>query len=94
MAEIANPGGSVYCNPVNDFAVEYPLSDDYSMLKLSWTEPTGGSTGSLVRYDVYRDNVVVAETIDYEYVDTISAHPDYQTQLIPFEAGLLISYKK
>ena len=72
LAEIANPGGSVYCNPVNDFAVEYPLSDDYSMLKLSWTEPTEGSTGSLVRYDVYRDNVVVAETIDYEYVDTIS----------------------
>ena len=71
LAEIANPGGSVSCNPVNDFAVEYPLSDDYSMLKLSWTEPTEGSTGTLVRYDVYRDNELVAETTDYEFVDEI-----------------------
>lgn len=72
LAEIANPGGSVSCNPVNDFAVEYPFMDDYALVNLTWTEPTEGSTGTLVRYDVYRDNEVIAEVTDYEYVDTIS----------------------
>ena len=74
LAEIANPitGPITSCNPVNDFAVEYPFMDDYALVQLTWTEPTEGSTGALVRYDVYRDNVVVAEVTDYEYVDTIS----------------------
>ena len=40
------------------------------------------------------DNILSHAEKVKEYVDTISAHPDYQTQLIPFEAGLLISYKK
>ena len=72
LAEIANPGGSVSCNSVNDFAVEYPFMDDYALVNLTWTEPTEGSTGTLVRFDVYRDNEVIAEVTDYEYVDTIS----------------------
>ena len=46
------------------------------MVNLTWTEPTEGSSGSLVRYDVYRDNVVVAETTDYEYIDEITENVD------------------
>ena len=76
LAEIANPGGSVSCNPVNDFTVEYPFMDDYALVNLTWTEPTEGSSGSLVRYDVYRDNIVVAETTDYEYIDEITENVD------------------
>ena len=74
LAEIANPitGPITSCNPVNDFAVEYPFMDDYALVQLTWTEPTEGSTGELVRYDIYRDNEVIAEVTDYEYVDTIS----------------------
>ena len=74
LAEIANPitGPITSCNPVNDFAVEYPFMDDYALVQLTWTEPTEGSTGALVRYDIYRDNEVIAEVTDYEYVDTIS----------------------
>ncbi len=74
LAEIATPisGPVISCNPVNDFAVEYPFMDDYALVQLTWTEPTEGSTGTLVRYDVYRDNEIIAEVTDYEYVDTIS----------------------
>ena len=78
LSEIANPVGSqVYCNPVNDFAVEYPyVADDYSKLRLIWTAPTEGSSGTLVRYDVYRDNDMVAETTEYEFIDEITENVD------------------
>lgn len=78
LSEIANPVGSqVYCNPVNDFTVEYPyVADDYSTLRLSWTEPSEGSTGTLVRFDVYRDNDMVAETTGYEFIDEITENVD------------------
>lgn len=78
LSEIANPVGSqVYCNPVNDFAVEYPyVADDYSTLRLSWTEPSDGSTGTLVRFDVYRDNDMVVETTEYEFIDEITENVD------------------
>ena len=78
LSEIANPVGSqVYCNPVNDFAVEYPyVADDYSTLRLSWTEPSEGSTGTLLRFDVYRDNDMVAETTGYEFIDEITENVD------------------
>ena len=74
LAEIANPitGPITSCNPVNDFDIEYPYEDDYSMLRLTWTEPTEGSTGNLVNYEVYRDNEKIAEVTDLEYVDGIS----------------------
>ena len=74
LAEIANPitGPITSCNPVNDFDIEYPYQDDYSMLRLTWTEPTEGSTGNLVNYEVYRDNEKIAEVTDLEYVDGIS----------------------
>ena len=74
LAEIANPMGSqpqIYCNKIENFEVEYPYLDDYSTLRLTWTEPADGSTGLLVGYKVYRDNDMVAEVSDLEYVDTI-----------------------
>lgn len=79
LAEIANPitGPITSCNPVNDFAVEYPFMDDYALVQLTWTEPTEGSTGTLVRFDVYRDNVVVAEMYAlYEFIDGITENVD------------------
>lgn len=39
------------------------------------------------------DNILSHAEKVKTYVDVVSAHPDYQTQLIPFEAGLLVSYK-
>lgn len=79
LAELANPitGPITSCNPVNDFAVEYPFMDDYALVQLTWTEPTEGSTGTLVRFDVYRDNVVVAEMYAlYEFIDGITENVD------------------
>ena len=78
LAEIANPitDPITSCNPVNDFAVEYPFMDDYALVQLTWTEPTEGSTGTLVRYDVYRDNELVAETTNYEFIDEIAENVD------------------
>jgi predicted O-methyltransferase YrrM len=39
------------------------------------------------------DNILSHSEKVKEYVDAISSSPEYQTQLIPFEAGLLVSYK-
>lgn len=40
------------------------------------------------------DNILShAEKVE-TYVNAVSHHPDFQTELIPFEAGLLVSYKK
>ena len=75
LAEIAHPVGSgpvVYCNPVSIFVIDYPYNDDYSVLKLKWQAPEEGSTGTLVGYKLYRDNEMIAELTDYDYVDTIS----------------------
>ena len=75
LAEIAHPVGTgpvIYCNPVENFEVEYPyFDDDYASLRLTWTEPQAGSSGELVAYKVYRDNELAAEVTDLEYVDTI-----------------------
>ena len=39
------------------------------------------------------DNILSHAEKVQPYVEAISNHPDYQTQLIPFPAGLLVSYK-
>ena len=74
LAEIAHPAGSpvISCNPVSIFVLDYPFNDDYSMLKLKWQAPEEGSTGNLVGYKLYRDDEMIAELTDYEYVDMIS----------------------
>ena len=81
LAEIANPVGDppvVECNPVVNFHVEGPVAKEISTLTLGWQRPEEGSTGTLQRFEVYRDSAVIA-TLDYDslyadyvYVDTIT----------------------
>ena len=81
LAEIANPVGGmpqVYCNPVRNFEFVVPIDKEVVGLNMVWETPEEGSTGELLHYDVYRDNVVVAQ-VDYEqgiayyqYADTIT----------------------
>ena len=89
LAEIANPMGDtpqVYCNPVTGFYVDYPVYKELSEVYLCWQAPEEGSTGELERFDVYRDNAVIATvekdpdpTYHYVYMDTITvdASADY-----------------
>jgi hypothetical protein len=82
LAEIANPVGDtpqVYCNPVTNFFIDYPVWKEMSWLYLEWTAPEEGSTGNLDRFDVYRDNERIASveidpdpTYHYGYVDSIA----------------------
>ena len=81
LAEIANPIGDapvVECNPVVDFYIDYPVWKELSWLYLFWRTPEEGSTGELERFDVYRDNEVIATVEfdpsipDYGYEDTIT----------------------
>lgn len=82
LAEIANPVGDtpqVYCNPVTNFFIDYPVWKEMSWLYLEWTAPEEGSTGNLNRFDVYRDNERIASveidpdpTYHYGYVDSIA----------------------
>ena len=81
LAEIANPMGEtpqVYCNPVVDFYIDYPVWKELSWLYLFWRTPEEGSTGELDHFDVYRDNEVIATVEfdpsipDYGYEDTIT----------------------
>ena len=82
LAEIANPVGDtpqVYCNPVTNFFIDYPVWKEMSWLYLEWTAPEEGSTGDLDHFDVYRDNEMIASvetdpdpTYHYGYVDSIA----------------------
>ena len=82
LAEIANPVSDtpqVYCNPVTNFFIDYPVWKEMSWLYLEWTAPEEGSTGNLDRFDVYRDNERIASieidpdpTYHYGYVDSIA----------------------
>ena len=83
LAEIANPTGSgpqVYCNPVTDFYIDYPVGKETdTWLYLFWNNPLEGSTGELDHFDVYRDNEVIAtvglevpDSWEYVYIDTIA----------------------
>lgn len=86
LAEIANPTGSgpqVYCNPVENFMIDYPVVDDLqelTLLFLLWETPQEGSTGELLRFDIFKDNeYLISITKEnysypdhYEYMDTLS----------------------
>ena len=82
LAEIANPEGGtpqVYCNPVTNFFIDYPVWKEMSWLYLEWTAPEEGSTGELEHFDIYRDNEMIASvetdpdpTYHYGYVDSIA----------------------
>ena len=62
LAEIANPLGEtpeVLCHPVTDFHLEYPNPGrEASHVTLVWNAPEPGSTGTCLRYEVYRDGVL------------------------------------
>ena len=70
LAEIANPVGSgpqVYCNSVEEFQVTEPESAGLMVLYLSWEAPQEGSSGELVRFDIYRNNEYLASVDKDEY---------------------------
>ncbi|MBR6878043.1 MAG: M28 family peptidase [Bacteroidales bacterium] len=81
LSEIANPIGEmpvVQCNPVNGFVINEPIFKDLSFVVLEWQAPEPGSTGDLVRFDIYRDDQLHA-TVDndvYSYMDTITENAD------------------
>ena len=82
LAECARPLGDtpqVYCNPVTNFFIDYPVWKEMSWLYLEWTAPEEGSTGELDHFDVYRDNERIASveidpdpTYHYVYLDSIA----------------------
>ena len=77
LAEIANPVGEtpqVYCNPVRNFEILTPVTKEMTTIWMGWDTPEEGSTGELERFEVYRDNVLIAtlENDVYTYQDTIT----------------------
>ena len=63
----------MYCNPVVEFIIEYPVRDMTTIL-MSWAAPEEGSTGELEHFEVYRDNALIATLANdiYHYEDTIT----------------------
>ena len=63
----------VECNPVTNFEVYNIDAKGLVEVKMSWEAPEEGSTGELVRYDVYRDEEAIATVGSdvYQYVDSI-----------------------
>ena len=71
LAEIANPIGDtpvVECNPVENFHIEYPNSGrEASHVTLVWNAPQPGSTGTCLRYEVYRDGALLGSLPNGDY---------------------------
>jgi len=77
LAEIANPMGEtpqVYCNPVVNFEILTPVTKEMTTIWMGWDAPEEGSTGELERFELYRDNALIAtlENDVYTYQDTIT----------------------
>ena len=88
LAEIANPvaGPQVYCNPVEDFQITEPYwAVAVFGIRITWNAPQEGSSGELVRFDIYRNNEYLASvdkdntTIsgDYLYIDSDVTYEDF-----------------
>ena len=80
LAEIANPMGEtpiISCNPVVNFEIPYIIFKEMGIVELTWDTPEEGSTGELLRFDVYRNDTVIAEVAydatmpHYSYLDQI-----------------------
>lgn len=82
LAEIAKPtdGPVVTCNPAVDFMVENVTlegRDTLCPVLLSWKAPMAGSTGNVVRFNVYRDGAVLrqvpfeADQTPYSFDDNV-----------------------
>ena len=70
LAELAVPEGSgpqIYCNQVEDFQITEPYAPGLMVLRLSWDTPQEGSSGELVRFDIYRDNEYIASVDKDDY---------------------------
>lgn len=70
LAEIANPvsGPMVYCNEVTDFYITSPSNAAGQVVfRLNWEAPQEGSTGELVRFDIYRDSEFLASVDKNDY---------------------------
>lgn len=76
LTELANPTGEapvIACNAPQNFFIDYPIGKEMTSLLLSWQAPEEGSTGDLVRYDVYRDmNLIDSMEDELSYIDTIT----------------------
>ena len=88
LAEIANPvaGPQVYCNPVEDFQITEPYwAVAVFGIRITWNAPQEGSSGELVRFDIYRNNEYLASvdkdntTVsgDYLYIDSDVTYEDF-----------------
>lgn len=76
LTELANPTGEapvIACNAPQNFFIDYPIGKEMTSLALLWQAPEEGSTGDLVRYDVYRDmNLIDSMEDELSYIDTIT----------------------
>lgn len=76
LTELANPTDEapvIACNAPQNFFIDYPIGKEMTSLLLSWQAPEEGSTGDLVRYDVYRDmNLIDSMEDELSYIDTIT----------------------
>lgn len=88
LTEIANPVSEplVFCNPVVNFEIPPIYFKENGVVVLYWDAPEEGSTGELLRFDVYRDDIVIA-SVDY---DPSIEHYDYWDEAIP--VGTLAEY--
>ena len=60
----------ISCNPVQNLNVDFDSEEETIIVK--WEAPESGSTGNLLGYSVYKDNVLLNETMMEEtiYLDT------------------------
>jgi hypothetical protein len=68
LAEIATPVGEapqVSCNPVRNFEIPPIYFKEMGVVNLQWDTPEEGSTGELQRFDVYRNDTLIA-AVDYD----------------------------
>lgn len=73
LAVFVEPGSAVSCNPVQN--LEGLSAADAPFVRLDWDTPEAGSTGNLLGYNVYRDDVKINEELI-----TICTFEDTQTE--------------
>lgn len=71
LAVYVEPGDPVYCNPVQNLQ-GIGWAEQLIGAVLTWDTPEAGSTGTLMGYNVYRDNVKINDALveETEFVDS------------------------
>ena len=71
LAVFVEPGDPVYCNPVQNLQ-GIGWAEQLIGAVLTWDTPEAGSTGTLMGYNVYRDNVKINDALveETEFVDS------------------------